>query len=291
VERLKQPPVNVRTLSSWRQIVDVIDDLMDQSWVFRGHERSGWTLRTTLEREFTNRGDVERQTLMHFLRSAPRLLPGHLIPGDFDAAAWLGLIQHYGGPTRLLDVTRSPYVALYFAFEASGNNDRALWAIDQQWCRWSVAEIMAANEGIAVGLGNSRTLGAQAQLVYSVVHGVPPGNEPQFVSFKPFQGVFTLDPWRPDPRQSAQQAMFLCPGNVESSFMQNLAAHGHPKRKVLHKFVLPASLREEVIHQLSRMNVTAATLFPDLGGLARSLRTLTIRRWKTDAPPTGEPQE
>ena len=46
---------------------------------------------------------------------------------------WLSLLQHYGGPTRLLDVTRSPYVAAYFAADKAGNGDCAVWAL--QWGR------------------------------------------------------------------------------------------------------------------------------------------------------------
>jgi hypothetical protein len=48
---------------------------------------------------------------------------------------WLALMQHYGTPTRLLDWTRSPHVALHFAL---GNGqppqtDVAIWAIDLEW--------------------------------------------------------------------------------------------------------------------------------------------------------------
>jgi hypothetical protein len=46
-----------------------------------------------------------------------------------------------------------------------------------------------------------------------------------------------------------------------------------------------SGMREEALHQLSIMNVTAATLFPDLGGLARSLRTLTVPQPDTLDPP------
>jgi len=270
-----------RRLTSWREVIDAADYFTGHAWVFRGHERADWGLQTSLEREFGPKtgAEVEQELLWQFVRRAGRLLPSHLVPRDDDAALWLGLIQHYGGPTRLLDVTHSPYVALFFAFEPTGDNDRALWAIENAWCMASCAQIMAAVEGKKFTDVIGRTTGAQAQLVGSLVHRTP-YRDPLFATFKPFTGVFPLDPWKPDARQSAQQALFLCAANPQLSFTQNLAAHAPSTEKVLYQFVMPASLREEALDQLSIMNVTAATLFPDLSGLARSLRTLTVHRFK-----------
>ena len=47
--------------------------------------------------------------------------------------SWLSLMQHYGVPTRLLDFSTSPYVALYFAIEnlaPQKDGDLAIYAID-----------------------------------------------------------------------------------------------------------------------------------------------------------------
>lgn len=245
--------------------------------MFRGHDRAEWPLQTSLEREYGARGsDVEQRLLRQFVRLAPRLLPSHLIPHD-NAAAWLGLIQHYGGPTGLLDVTRSPYVALYFAFETPGGLDRALWVFDHAWCMAECGRIMAENEGRPLDEALGRALGAQAQLVYSLVPRQPYGDQLSS-SFKPFTGVFPVDPWKPDSRQSAQQAMFLCAANPALGFVENLGTNKQPTSPPVYRIVLPASLREEVLERLAFMNVTAATLFPDLGGLARSLRTHVVRR-------------
>src|SRR5262245_33044860 len=109
--------VVVRTLKTWDAVIAETNMFLNDGWVFRGHADVRWKLKTSLERQFTgNWATVERVVLERFLRTAPRLLPPHLVPGPLDAFAWLGLIQHYGGPTRLLDVTRSPFVALFFAF-------------------------------------------------------------------------------------------------------------------------------------------------------------------------------
>jgi hypothetical protein len=154
--------------------------------------------------------------------------------------------------------------------------------MDYAWCMAECARIMADAEGSSVKLMLQRTIGAQAQLVFSLVHRQPYAGDSLFGGFRPFTGVFPVDPWKPDIRQIAQQAMFLCAANLNLSFVENLAAHRQPDTaNVVYRFVLPGALREEALDQLSTMNVTAATLFPDLGGLARSLRTHTIRRTTT----------
>jgi len=302
-------------LSTWAEFVEVADFMTRQQWVFRGHDRAEWPLQTSLEREFAGdrAREAERLTLWQFVRRAPQLLQPHLVPHDTDAAAWLGLIQHYGGPTRFLDVTRSPYIALFFAFEPSGESDRVVWAINDASCMLACAAIMTRNERTSIEMTFGRVSGAQMQLVYSLVHGRYP--DKLFESFAPFTGVFPVDPWKPDARQAAQQAMFLCVANPALSFAENLAANTSGPRDLrsflaptssreedlyahvehlpapdsaqqdLRRFVLPASLREEALYRLSTMNVNAATLFPDLGGLARSLRTHPLRPSVLADPP------
>lgn len=67
---------------------------------------------TSFEREFAhsdyNKLGLEWQTYWYFVRRAPHWLPPHLVPGEDDAAAWLGLIQHYGGPTGLSGTSGTP---------------------------------------------------------------------------------------------------------------------------------------------------------------------------------------
>jgi hypothetical protein len=60
--------------------------------------------------------------------------PDHL-PSLEDKPSWLALAQHHGVPTRLLDFTYSPYVALYFALSNRTAQEKKkppeVWAIDQ----------------------------------------------------------------------------------------------------------------------------------------------------------------
>src|SRR5690242_4737594 len=104
---------------------------LGDTWSFRGHANANWRLEATLERATTQLvaaivgttfhlsqqrlrpGDHEKETLLEFQRGAHQHIQA--TPADDELMDWLALMQHHGAPTRLLDWTRSPYVALYFA--------------------------------------------------------------------------------------------------------------------------------------------------------------------------------
>ncbi len=74
------------------------------------------------------RYQTEKQ-LFHDFTSKAHLYTSHL-PSEDDHLSWIAAMQHHGVPTRLLDWTYSPYVALFFAVANQGEEDRAgVWAI------------------------------------------------------------------------------------------------------------------------------------------------------------------
>lgn len=71
---------------------------------------------------------------------------------------------------------------------------------------------------------------------------------------------------------TAQQGIFLCPGNIAKAFMINLISNfkNEDKNKIV-RIPLTSSTKTEAIRHLWRMNINSATLFPDLAGFAEYL--------------------
>ncbi len=243
------------------------------AWVFRGHAGASWPLATAMERtESTDRAADEWRMIDHFRRRASLHLPPQLHLEDEDVFGWMALMQHYGAPTRLLDVTRSPYVAAFFALEeptCGDEADAAIWAVDTRTCASQAVAMLRQHWELDEGESTRLVQQEHGRLVGRLVG--PPGwcNPP----------VLAVEPWRFDPRQSAQQACFLCPGDITQPIRELLErvleAPDHP---AIVQLAFPREVRAEALEDLWRMNVSPASLFPSLEGQARALRVLLSQR-------------
>src|SRR3954471_12617331 len=124
--------MDVLTPRSWRELDEAITDSefgrhpahARSTLVFRGLSRSCYSNVSSLARLDGDYPALERHLLRNFRKYAHKAAPG---PTTWD---WLALGQHHGLPTRLLDWTFSPLVALHFATASWPEHDAVLWAVD-----------------------------------------------------------------------------------------------------------------------------------------------------------------
>ena len=168
-------------------------------------------------------------------------------------------MQHHGGPSRLLDFTYSIWVATYFALE-DANSDCAVWAIDAKWTAKETAKIMRRE-----GKPEPDKVSAETRLV----EGDEQVLNVQF--FKPnyVHAVCPLNPFRLNERSRIQKGVFLVPGDITISFMDNL--HALQGNDHVIKVIIPKKLRLQALSHLFEMNISRTSLFPGLDGYAHSL--------------------
>lgn len=256
--------VKLQKVATWTKAKQLFDHLRSSSYVFRGHGSASWTLQTTLERlgSLDIAGD-ERLMLAYFKQRAMPLVPQGV---TFDAApvtTWLSLLQHYGGPTRLLDFTRSPYAAALFAMEkASTSSPYAIYAIRAGAAQLYAVEQMAAAWNIRRQDAERFVFAGQEGVLSLLIEK----------SIVGFDAVLPVEPLTFDLRQSSQQAVFMCPGTLLQSAEALVSAipDGEGLWPNVVKLEIAAGVRNEAIPDLVAMNVTQASLFPGLDGLGRS---------------------
>jgi len=116
------------------ELVEVVTDMSANGQVvwYRGHASQSWDVLPSIWRGYSS---AEERNFTNRFRSRAAIRYSPSPPYD-AAASWLSLMQHYGLPTRLLDWTRSPLVAAYFALDHSSrgrdtsrDGDVVIWTL------------------------------------------------------------------------------------------------------------------------------------------------------------------
>lgn len=231
-----------------------------ENWVFRGQADASWVLNNAIERTafITHHKGIEADFVAEFQRGARNYLSRDEIPEHL--IEWLALMQHHGAPTRLLDLTRSPFIAAYFAYEICSSrpdHNVAVWGLNINYLKNKALEILSEEY--------SEALQQSSNLI----------NETLFEKIFYTNNrrlVFPVEPFRMNRRYSLQQSVFVSTGISDVPLMEQLQFLGEGIEKAVVKIELPASDKKAALRDLLQMNLHRASLFPDLDGYATSLK-------------------
>jgi hypothetical protein len=265
------PPAAMTTLTV-TSFQDALDHLYAGSWqeplqryrstlAYRGVGRIDHDLRHGLSRVAETPAAVEQHLLRNFRKYAEERPEAR-----FDTIwHWLALAQHHGLPTRLLDWTYSPLVALHFATEAPDamHDDGVVWCVDYVAAKTALpAALQAALAAECCDVFTPELLAGAVQSLDELEH----------MSEDP--SLLFLEPPALDQRIVSQYALFSLLTRVDAQMSDWAVAH----RDMCRKVIIPSAVKWEVRDKLDQANITERVLYPGLDGLCRWLRRYYERR-------------
>ena len=237
--------------------------------VFRGLSDQDYHLASSLQRLGGKYAELER----HLMRNFRKYAGLHEAAFDYSDWQWLTLAQHHGLPTRLLDWTMSPLVALHFA----------TWSIN----RYDVDGVVwCVNLPLAHGL---LPIDLRSELIEQGAHAF---TVPMLEKATPDLGSFD------QLRRHGEFPVFLEPPSLDSRIVNqyalmsvmpgaacDLGAWCERQPTLVRRVIIPRSIKWEIRDKLDQANVTERVLFPGLDGLAQWLR----RHYSPTSEHQGDP--
>lgn len=273
-----------------RSWTELMEHLYADSWnaslkrhrprhAFRGQCRADGLLIPSLMRMGAHYGTIEKLLLNDFRQYAP----SNLWPGN-SLWNWLAVAQHHGLPTRLLDWTYSPYVALHFATSDVGTDlpvkEGAVWCIDygetnkhvpdklamkMEEYRKSVFSVSLLDEVVPT-LEEFDNLQAETFVIFME----PPSLDERIINQVALFSILS------SPKENRNEAPELL--SMEATLDEMEKRDGGDGPALYKKIIIPAELKWEIRDKMDQANITERVLFPGLDGLSRWLLRHYARR-------------
>jgi hypothetical protein len=232
-------------INSFEHFVETIDcqPIAEGERLYRG-QKEDWKLypklvRSVIENNKTlDYSEVEEQILQEFREKVCRL-------EGYTDLELLAIAQHFGLPTRLLDWSTDPLVALWFAFEKEkdNSNDRIVWGL--------VLNMFLYRDEEPVNTHHQRFLKAYR----------PQMLDPRLKAQRAWFIIQNVDfPSRNDSGDGLPRFSEMAPIEELEYYQYNLA-----------KFIIPNHLRCEILEQLNLRGINHSTLYPELGTICQNI--------------------
>ncbi|MBE6544107.1 MAG: FRG domain-containing protein [Ruminococcaceae bacterium] len=185
-----------------------------------------------------------------------------------DLIAWMEIAQHFGAPTRLLDFTENPLVALYFACSNLIDTNASVWIVNES----------AYNETY---FGSQILFPTYAKGLIDGVVDCEIVRTRNTAEDSCTQYPVIYRPAYREERMSAQSSVFMLWGSKRTSFTDMIPKEQHmifdegPKNRkngILCYFEIPKSSKKKILSQLSELGVNEKYIFPGLDGVGKYIR-------------------
>lgn len=233
-----------KTISSLADLIGVLEeDFKDYGgsiW-YRGQTNEKYSL---LPSYLRSGSFASEKTLLSAFKQNATMLTSKQPANSFD---WMFLMQHYGIPTRLLDWSESPLVALYFALQkASDDNNAVIWALKPTE--------LNKNAGIDED--------KEDFFIPSFDYEVIKGYSIESISDTPAKlNPVAVIATRNNPRIHAQMGVFTI-HHKNHTPLEDIGNKTH-----VAKYIIEKASKDKILKQLELLGITEFQLFPELSSI------------------------
>ncbi len=232
----------------WAAIVHATQRFDNRMLWWRGHSRKSWKLRPSIY----HKGLAKNESNMSVQFRNQARVRHRDVPDLNDGPSWVFLMQHYGLPTRLLDWTDSPLIALYFAVKDStaDDEDGVVWGLMPT----DLNQAQINSKGI-MGTGNPP--------VRKVFANVWKSSDKKIEAPE----IIAINTQHVDVRQMVQASQFTVHGSESAmTELQNAETF-------LISITVPGTVKSAFRQILKLFHLNDSYLFPDLDHLARQIQS------------------
>ncbi len=248
----------------WEDIHSFFNDKDTSSWLFRGQCNSSWGIESSLARTAKRLGvalpDIEPRLIRDFKRGAHNYYSR--LPDKESTFEWLAFMQHAGVPTRLIDFTKSFWVALYFALDGSFfEQDAAIYCLNLSYNKESYLK----QRFVELGVDENLILGVLAKDEDIIIKHKKhyENNQERRAGISINEGYFVHE------RLVNQKGVLAYQFDLEKSFIENLSDEGLNAELI--KVIIPAHLFNVAFKKLHQTNCNAKLLYGGVEGFCKGL--------------------
>ena len=240
-----------------------------ENW-YRGHPKEEYVLEPTIYRN----GLIENED--NIFKEAITRVPNEFINSK-STTEKLVKMQHYGIPTRLLDITANPLVALYFACNKDFTTDGEVvfLRIPTNFVKYYDSDTVSVLSNIAkrpenfeidTATNSITEFNGTTQIAY-LLHEIKE-EKPYFqnvINPKHLEQVFAVKVKLDNERILKQEGAFLIFGiNSNKSRPATVPYKWIVNKKEEVKFIIPAKKKRQLLRELETFGISGRTLFPEL---------------------------
>jgi len=271
--------IDLHVIGSFGEYIDAVQniDLEDGYTFYRGHANANYVLLPSVLRKAS--WALHEQDMYNEARIE--------CPNDFEKCKshldYLVHMQHYGLPTRLLDITKNPLVALYFACVdlPNDNGEVVVFKIGRKSIKYPTSDAVSILATLPLlkgidrkGLYDWASAGASNNSVDTLFHNIRL-EKPAFENNIQPQDVLAclfVQPEKKNNRIIKQDGAFIICGLLQTNQANILNKYRFSINSKKQIFIIKKTAKSSILKILDKLSINESHLFPEIADVTNYIK-------------------